>query len=304
MPDFDLYELISAPIIAMNEAEAENSARYVELLQEYAFEKAEEGETGPRKLSTLAFSYARAEPDGTASLQSVEIPLIQFLPISGIAIEEAKLNYALKINPAAEKSDTGRLRMLGRLAENTESSSPLSGNINIELHLKQVDMPQGVLSLLETSQQAAQQKTVLIEKLIPEPEPEPEVTIPDDFINFDVIDKSVDVVRSGQDVTYVLRANFAEELRKSETEVLLMLAAQPRAALEFEGEKVMTVRHGEDFKISFLTSPRIEKYKPNTAVKLVLEAEAKSSAGIVKTQIRTITLPRNQTRPIIIKDIS
>jgi hypothetical protein len=298
MADFDLYELIAAPIIAMNEAEAQNAARYVDLLEDYAFEDKD----GQRKLSTLAFSYARAEADGTASLQSVEIPLIQFLPISGVAIDQAKLNYALKINPVADKSPSGRLRMLGRLAENTESNSPLSGNINIELHLKQVDMPQGVLSLLETSQQAAQQKTISVED--PTPEPEPEIIIPDDFINFDVIETSADIVRPGQDVTYVLRPNFAEELRKQDTKVLVMLGAQPRAALEFEGEKDMTVRHGEDFKVRFLTSPRIEKYKPNTQIKLVLEAEAKSGTGIVKTKVQTISLPRRQTRPIIIKDIS
>lgn len=291
MADFDLHELISAPIIAMNEAEAQNSARYVELLEDYAFEAPDKD--GRRPLSTLAFSYARAEPDGTASLQNVEIPLIQFLPISGVAIEQAKLNYALKINPTAEKSN-GRLRMLGRLAENTEQNSPLSGNINIELHLKQVDMPQGVLSLLETSQQAAHQKAVLIEPVIPDPEPEPEVIIPDDFIHYDVIETTAETVRPGQDVTYVLRPNFAKALQGKDIDVLLMLGAQPRAALEFEGEKDMKIRHGEDFKIRFLTSPRIEKYKPSTMIKLVLEAEAKSSGGLVKTQSRTILLPRRR----------
>ena len=289
MADFDLYELISAPIIAMNEAESQNSARYVELLEDYAFEKVDE--TGQRKLSKLAFSYARAEPDGTASLQTFEIPLIQFLPISGIAIETAKLNYALKINTAAEKS-SGRVRMLGQLADSRESDSPLSGNINIELHLKQVDMPQGVLSLLETSQQAAQQKSTLIETLKPEPEPEPVTVIPDDFINFDVIETSVEAVLPGQDVTYVLRPNFAKELLNQDAKVLVMLGAQPRNALEFEGEQDMTVRHGEDFKVSFLTSPRIETYKSTTQVKLVLEAEFKSRTGSVKTKVQTISLPR------------
>lgn len=299
MADFDLFELISAPIIAMNEAEAQNSARYVELLEDYAFETPDKA--GRRALSTLAFSYARAEADGTATLQSIEIPLIQFLPISGVAIEQAKLNYALKINPAADKS-SGRLRMLGRLAENTESNTPLSGNINIELHLKQVDMPQGVLSLLETSQQAAHQKTIIVEA--PTPEPEPEITIPDNFIDFEIIETSVEVMRPGQDVTYVLRPNFAKELQDADVGVLVNLGAQPRAALEFEGEKDMTVHHGKEFEVRFLTSPRIEKYKPSTKIKLVLEAEAKSRTGIVKTQYRTISLPRRKARPIIIKDIS
>jgi hypothetical protein len=289
MPEFDLYELISAPIIAMNEAEAQNSERYVELLEAYAFDKADE--KGQRGLSKLEFSYARVEADGTATLQSVEIPLIQFLPISGVAIESAKLNYALKINTAPEKS-AGRMRMLGQLAESADSNSPLSGNINIELHLKQVDMPQGVLSLLETSQQAAQQKSTLIEPPKADPEPEPEIVIPDKFIDFEVIETTVAVIRPGQDVTYVLRPKFAKELQGQDVKVLVALGAQPRAALEFEGERDMMVRDGEDFKVRFLTSPRLEKYKPTTQIKLVLEAEAKSGTGSVKTQIHTISLSR------------
>lgn len=301
MPDFNLHELISAPIIAMNEAEAQNSARYVELLDEYAFDTSEKD--GTKTLSTLAFSYARVEPDGTASLQSVEIPLIQFLPISGIAIDQAKLNYALKINPAAEKS-SGRLRMLGRLAENNESQSPLSGNLNIELHLKQVDIPQGVLSLLETSQQAAQQRTVKIEEPTPLPNPDPIISIPDKFVDFEVLKTSAKTIRAGEDYTYVLRANFAEELQKPEASVSVFLGAQPRPALEFEGEDSINLRHGEEFKVRFLTSPRIEKYKPTTNIKLVLLAKANLGADSTKTHIHTITLPRAKIAPIVIKDIT
>lgn len=306
MPDFDLHELISAPIIAMNEAEAENSARYVELLEAYAFDAAEEKD-GTRTLSTLAFSYARVEPDGTASLQSVEIPLIQFLPISGIAIEQAKLNYALKINPAADKS-SGKLRMLGRLAESTESSSPLSGNINIELHLKQVDMPQGVLSLLETTQRAAQQKTIPIEAPIadPVPLPDPIINIADKFVEFEVIEKTVDnLILPGQDYTYVLKANFAEELRGRDAEVEVLLEARPRAALEFSGERTMIIRHGETFKVNFLSSPRIENYAPATKVKMALLAEVKLGENNIKSHLQTIDLPRRirSTQPIS-KDIS
>lgn len=292
MPDFDLHELISAPIIAMNEAEAENSARYVELLEAYAFDEAAD-KSAPRTLSTLAFSYARAEPDGTASIQSVEIPLIQFLPISGIAIEQAKLNYALKINPTADKS-SGKLRMLGRLAESTESTSPLSGNINIELHLKQVDMPQGVLSLLESTQQAAQQKTISDDVVEPisTPEPGPINTIPDKFIDFAVRETSMETIRAGQDYTYVLRPNFVRELKDQDAQVLVKLDAQPSSALSFEGEKDMLVRDGEEFKVQFLTSPKIEKYQPTTKIKLVLNAELKLSNGDFKMYKHTVDLRR------------
>lgn len=294
MPDFNLHELISAPIIAMNEAEAQNSARYVELLEDYAFDTSEKD--GTKTLSTLAFSYARAEPDGTATLQSVEIPLIQFLPISGIAIDQAKLNYALKINPAAEKS-SGRLRMLGRLAENNESHSPLSGNLNIELHLKQVDIPQGVLSLLETSQQAAQQRTVKVDEPAPLRDVDPVVTVPDKFVDFEIVDRSAKTIRAGEDYTYVLRAKFAEELQGQDASVSVLLGAQPRPALEFDGEDNINVRHNEEFKVRFLTSPRIEKYKPATQVKLVLLTKATLGADNTKTHIHTITLPRAKAAP-------
>ena len=254
MADFDLHELISAPIIAMNEAEAQNSARYVELLENYAFEDLDN--SGTRRLSTLAFSYARAEPDGTASLQSVEIPLIQFLPISGVAIDQAKLNYALKINPSVEEK-SGKLKMFGRLAETVESNSPLSGNINIELHLKQVDMPQGVLSLLQTTQQAAHQKTISQDPVVPPIELDSsrdiDFDIPDKFIEFEVLETSAKDVRAGEDYGYLLRSNFAEEIRERDLDVLLTMDSQPKGALEFEGEKDLSVRHGDEFKVRFLT---------------------------------------------------
>ena len=293
MSDFDLHELISAPIIAMNEAEAENSIRYVELLESYAFDAPKKAGDAP-SLSTLAFTYARAEPDGTASLQSVEIPLIQFLPISGVAIDHATLNYALKINPQADKS-SGKLRMFGRLAENIQADSPLSGNINIELHLKQVDVPQGVLSLLESTQQAAQQKTISVKPEEPLPVSEPVVEIPDKFVEFDVVKAPAKSIRAGQDYEYVLRTDFVKELLDRDAEVLLTLGAQPRAALNFEGQEGRIIRHGEDFKIQFLASPRIENYKSTTKLKLTLTASHKLSNGEIITYQHNIDLRRAKT---------
>ena len=301
MSDFGLEELIAAPIIAMNEAEAENAARYVELLDNYAFETSVQG--GPKKLSTLAFSYARIEPDGTPSLQSVEIPLIQFLPISGVAIDQAKLNYALKLNPKPEKK-SGRLKWFGRLAENTGSESPLSGNINIELNLKQIDVPQGVLSLLEASQQAAYQKT--IETMPSDPvinnDEGTGVVIPDDFVDFEVIERPDRFIGAGQDYAYKVKANFAESIQNRELRVLTRLASQPKAALEFEGESDFKLRHGETFEVRFLTSPRIEKYKPRTSIAMMLNAEIEDTDGKVKTKTQTIKLARRPISPIEPKD--
>lgn len=301
MSDFGLEELIAAPIIAMNEAEAENAARYVELLDEYAFETSVKG--GPKKLSTLAFSYARVEADGTASLQSVEIPLIQFLPISGVAIDQAKLNYALKLNPKPEKK-SGRLKWFGRLAENTGSESALSGNINIELHLKQVDVPQGVLSLLEASQQAAHQKTIEAEPLDPviNGDENIAVEIPDKFVDFEVIDKPDGVIRAGQDYSYKLKANFAEAIQNRELHIITKLNAQPKGSLEYAGESDFKLRHGETFDVRFLTSPRIENYKPRTSIAMVLNAEIEDADGKIKTHSQTIKLARRPIFPIKPKD--
>jgi len=287
MSDFGLEELIAAPIIAMNEAEAENAARYVELLDNYAFETAVKG--GPKKLSTLAFSYARIEADGTQSLQSVEIPLIQFLPISGVAIDQAKLNYALKLNPKPEKK-SGRLKWFGRLAENTGSESPLSGNINIELHLKQVDVPQGVLSLLEASQQAAHQKTIEAKPLDPTINSDEEIAveIPDDFVDFEVIERPDRFIRPGQDYSYKVRANFAEAIQNRELRILTRLSSQPKFALEFEGESDFKLRHGETFNLRFLTSPRIEKYKPRTSIAMILNTEIEDADGKVKRSLNRL----------------
>ncbi len=300
MADFDLHELLAAPILAMNEAEAQNSARYVELLEEYAFEPAKAG--GIRKLSTLSFSYMRAEPDGTAQLQNVEIPLVQFLPISGVSIETAKLNYALKINPSTEKA-SGRLKMLGRLAETVESNTPLSGNLNIEIQLKQVDMPQGVMSLLQASSSGVRE--VPMPKEEPAPPVDVPVELPDKFIDFEVLEKSAKVIAPGQDYATVIRPSFVEGLKKYDAKVSLTLSSHPKGALSFEGQDKQVINDREDFKIKFLTSPRIDEYKASTKVKLLIlvsaEIDGKEAAQFTHSIVLQRRISRKRPEKIITK---
>jgi hypothetical protein len=99
-----------------------------------------------------------------------------------------------------------------------------------------------------------------------------------------------------------VKANFAESIQNRELRVLTRLASQPKAALEFEGESDFKLRHGETFEVRFLTSPRIEKYKPRTSIAMMLNAEIEDTDGKVKTKTQTIKLARRPISPIEPKD--
>ena len=162
-------------------------------------------------------------------------------------------------------------------------------------------MPQGVLSLLQTTQQAAHQKTISQDPVVPPIELDSsrdiDFDIPDKFIEFEVLETSAKDVRAGEDYGYLLRSNFAEEIRERDLDVLLTMDSQPKGALEFEGEKDLSVRHGDEFKVRFLTSPKIAKYQPRTKINMVLMAEVKMPDGKLKTQTQNITLPRQIALP-------
>lgn len=160
--EFELWELIAAPIKAMNEAEAEGASRFVELFLDYALEQPEETPATARaapapatdaRLREVAFEISRPGMDGESVPHRLSVPLMQMLPFGGVCIDQATLTYGLALSTGPAGAAGGRFR--GRLAQN-QGAAGSDSNFNVEVKLRQMDMPQGLVDLLNHTQGVAQ----------------------------------------------------------------------------------------------------------------------------------------------------
>lgn len=171
--EFDLSELLAAPIRALNEAEAASAVHFVELLLEQMLEPpaareqtapAAAGgvpEAGAPRLRQLSFDMQRVEADGRTRTHSLTIPLLQLLPFGGVSIDQATLAYGLTLRagkarqPRATQGGTPGSRFMGRLAQTRGGGDPATrsdANLDVEVRLRQMDMPQGLLDLIRHTQ--------------------------------------------------------------------------------------------------------------------------------------------------------
>ena len=97
MADFSITDLITAPILAVNEAEAKNALQFVEHLQEHLFEPDEQGNSPSPSLKTLNFVFDRMDQQGRLEKYEVSLPMMQFVPFGGVAIDRAVLKYNLHV---------------------------------------------------------------------------------------------------------------------------------------------------------------------------------------------------------------
>ena len=177
--EFDLSELIAAPIRALNEAEAAAASRFVELFLEYTLEAAPDGMATRQvrtaadapgtaaqapplpRLRQLSFEMHRADPDGQIRAHTLTVPLLQLLPFGGVSIDQATLHYGLALRVGAASTAEGQgaapaSRFTGRLAQTrggaATAGTPSDANLDIEVKLRQMDMPQGLLDLIQHTQ--------------------------------------------------------------------------------------------------------------------------------------------------------
>lgn len=172
--EHELWELIAAPIKAMNEAEAAGASRFVELFLDYALEAppranaartgAPEAAAAPR-LREVRFDVMGAGADGEAVPHQLSVPLAQMLPFGGVCIDQATLTFGLSLSTAgAAAAPGGRFR--GRLAQ-TQGGQGSDANFHVEMKLRQMDMPQGMMDLMQQTQGVV--RTVTSAPIDPDP---------------------------------------------------------------------------------------------------------------------------------------
>lgn len=180
----ELWQLLAAPISAVNEAETANAMRFVELFTECACTVAGGSDgpqplhgkdnhpgTHPQRLRELMFEVEGRDQSGAPERRLLRIPLFQLMPISGVSIERAKLSYTLEVGTAPPDNGVGQVgdnmpRLVASIARRTGStegdvrraptgSGAEGGNLEVEIELRQMDLPAGVLELLQHTQGAA-----------------------------------------------------------------------------------------------------------------------------------------------------
>jgi hypothetical protein len=161
--EVDLHRLLAGPVIAMNDAQADAAASFYEMFDRFAFEPAETAARGaepaPRQLRMISFVAERATPEGIERRQ-ISMPLLQMIPIAGVAIDSAKIQFSLAVNAepddAARASDAaavaGRdVAMKARIAPSSTGEAA-AGNLQVEIVLKQTDLPGGYLDMIAETQ--------------------------------------------------------------------------------------------------------------------------------------------------------
>ena len=179
--DYDFAELIAAPIKAANDAQADAAANFVEQLERFAFEPhgiddATNVGGAPRELQQVKFqAQTGLDENGESAKQEIAMPLLQLVPLSGLLIEDAKIEFECDLK-ARERANVAAspaaLAMRGVAAANmqtatgqAEQRAPVSlagsiaksvgsvagqshGNLKIEMNLKKADLPSGYLDML------------------------------------------------------------------------------------------------------------------------------------------------------------
>jgi hypothetical protein len=180
-----LNQLLAGPIIAMNDAQADAAASFYELFEAFAFETQPPAVSDPdlalasvaaepaaRRLKMISFVAERRAPDGSLEKREISMPLLQMIPIGGIAIDSAKIEFSLAIDTAPDMSPaplasiasavagaaaapaTRPIALKGRMArtQGGAGDSGAAGNLKVEINLKQVDLPAGYLDMIAETQ--------------------------------------------------------------------------------------------------------------------------------------------------------
>jgi hypothetical protein len=331
--DFDFWKLIAGPIQAMNEAEAASAARFVDLMTEYAFEPGETAEA-PRRLRELTFDMRRIGSNGQVETRRISIPLLQLLPLGGVSIGEATLKFGLSMRaevggraagtPAPADTATADaaggvssaaalriatpatlqarqaepVRLAGRLARTqgtTDGVGQTDANIDIEIKLRQIDLPQGILTLLQQADGGIEERI----EVAAEPEPPAPPTPPqdpveaDDLFKVSAVDFSPRDIRAGRALTVELRVSPRRRLSEP---LVLEVVVEPQGILErVEPLELPPIASWRDLKVTFLAAEDAARIAGGRSVELLVHGRSRD-AETGRLLRRTVTISLGKIR--------
>lgn len=299
--EFDLHQLLAGPIIAMNDAQANAAASFYELFEQFAFETPGDSDdvvsSAARRLKMISFIAERAV-EGRLERRQISIPLIQMIPMGGIGIDSAKIEFSLAVN--AEPSSAARttlsaaaapaaaeraVTLKGRIAPAAASDAATAGNLRVEIMLKQVDLPAGYIDMIAETQggmsRIVQETAVIVEadnvKLftvalldptVPAVMPGGEYAIP-----IEIVPDSSLIGQRGLEIAL-----------KSEPERALQIAA-PESPIEMGGDP-------QRERLYVWADQEIAKYGSSTKVAVRLTGTSIGPDGVKREHSVRIILPR------------
>lgn len=298
--EFDLHQLLAGPIVAMNDAQADAAASFYELFEQFAFEPQDTAARGgapeARSLRMISFVAERATAGGIERRQ-ISMPLLQMIPIGGIAIDSAKIEFSLAVNaepPASARARAGTaapaiaagraVALKGRIAPAAASDAAGAGNLRVEIVLKQVDLPAGYLDMIAETQGG-------MSRIVPEVKADEPQTDPDaPLFTATVREASAKGIRPGEEHVLFLEITPNPELvgRKG---LEVEMAAEPKTAFSIEDPSALS---------HVGTQPRFVRVVLNTsrtlargarAVSLVLNGASDGPDGVRRQHIARILLP-------------
>jgi hypothetical protein len=185
-----LYELISAPLVAMIQADAQAAKATLEFIETVGFvaPSPAEGGTGEdgeaSQLRMAEFRYQKLDENNEISEFVASVPVLSLLPVPAVQIKEAKISFSAKIAEITREreEETGpseavavakpQPRLLSWikpkrhefLTKPVASSGPKDKeergtyHLEIEISLGQADIPLGMERIFNLMDQAIQEK--------------------------------------------------------------------------------------------------------------------------------------------------
>ena len=178
-----LHELISAPMVAMVQADAQAARATLEFIETVGFtaDASAPGGTDENRLRMARFRYRKLDENGDVAEFVAEVPVLSLVAVPALQIKEAKIALAAKIvDIAAEKPAASpapavggtpaisrpaiadavasrRLQLLARPAATSGAKTEetrASFDLDIQITLGQADIPLGMEKVFQLMDQA------------------------------------------------------------------------------------------------------------------------------------------------------
>lgn len=180
-----LFELLSAPLVAMVQADAQAARATLEFIQAVGLvepkegTEAGEGDTQAGRLRMAQIRYQKLDENNQVTEFVASIPLLSLVPIPSLQIKDAKVALTAKITDVGEEkaapaaapvvastslATSLKARPLRVLAKPVSASGAKnqevrgSYDLEVEISLGQADVPMGMERVFQLMDQAIQDK--------------------------------------------------------------------------------------------------------------------------------------------------
>ena len=168
----ELFELLSAPLVAMIQADAQAARATVEFIEAVGFVAPEPGageDREPGRLRMAHFRYQKLDENNDLKEFVVSVPLLALVPIPSLQIKQARVSLLARITdvaaekPAAEPAAPAggiparRLRIFAKPVASSGAKGRevrASFDLEVQISLGQADLPAGMEKVFNVLDQA------------------------------------------------------------------------------------------------------------------------------------------------------